>query len=271
MTPPAAAPTSRDIEAFAQLAGRLADVARLEILPRFRTGIAVDAKSDASPVTEADRAAERAMRALIGETYPGHGILGEEYGPENTDAEYVWVLDPIDGTNSFVTGKPLFGTLVALCRLGRPIVGVIDAPGVNERWVGAAGLPTTLNGEAVRTRALAELDRAWLYATTPDMFKGADRDAFARLSGAAWRTVYGGDCYAYGLLASGHVDLVCEASLGTYDYCALAPVVEGAGGVFTDWAGAPVDLDTDGRVLAAGNAALHARALAVLRGSEDGA
>jgi len=254
------------IAAFADLAQRLADTARPEILSRFRTGIHADAKSDSSPVTEADRAAERAMRALIHETFPGHGILGEEYGEENVDAEYVWVLDPIDGTNSFVTGKPLFGTLVALCRDRTPIVGVIDAPAVNERWVGAEGLPTTLNGVPAATRACPALDRSWLYATTPDMFRDADREAFARLSGAAWRTVYGGDCYAYGLLASGHVDLVCEASLGTYDYCALAPVIQGAGGVITDWAGAALTMDSDGRALAAGDKTLHTHALGLLNG-----
>lgn len=254
------------MDRFADLAQTLADAARPEIMGRFRTGIQADAKSDASPVTEADRAAERAMRRILNDAFPDHGILGEEYGSENVDAEYVWVLDPIDGTNSFVTGKPLFGTLIALCQGGVPVVGVIDAPGVNERWVGVKGQGTTLNGAPVATRACAALDQSWLYATTPDMFGGANRDAFQRLSAAAWRTVYGGDCYAYGLLASGHVDLVCEASLGTYDYCALAPVVEGAGGIITDWAGQSLTLDSDGRVLAAGDKTLHTLALERLNG-----
>jgi len=255
-----------DITRFAQLAQRLADAARPEIMSRFRTGIHADVKADSSPVTEADRACERAMRALINETFPDHGILGEEYGAENIDAEYVWVLDPIDGTNSFVTGKPLFGTLVGLCRNKTPIVGVIDAPAVNERWVGAAGQPTTLNGQAVKTRACTDLSGSWLYATTPAMFKGDNATAFNRLSAAAWRTVYGGDCYAYGLLASGHVDLVCEASLGTYDFCALAPVIAGAGGIITDWSGQAISMDTDGRVLAAGDKSLHTLALKALKG-----
>lgn len=251
--------------AFVDLANTLADTARPEIMGRFRTGIAVDAKSDASPVTEADRSAERVMRALINETFPDHGILGEEFGSENLDAEFVWVLDPIDGTNSFVTGKPLFGTLIALCQNGVPIVGVIDAPGVDERWVGAKGQPTTMNGTPVQTRTGTELDGAWLYATTPDMFIDGNKTAFETLSHSAWRTVYGGDCYAYGLLASGHVDLVCEASLGTYDFAALVPVIEGAGGIITDWGGAPVTLQTDGRVLAAGDTALHSAALQQLK------
>jgi inositol-phosphate phosphatase/L-galactose 1-phosphate phosphatase/histidinol-phosphatase len=255
-----------DLKSFAALAERLADAARPEIMGRFRTGIHADVKADASPVTEADRAAERAMRAIINTEVPGHGILGEEYGSENTDAEYVWVLDPIDGTNSFVTGKPLFGTLIALCRNKVPVIGVIDAPGVNERWVGAQGLPTTLNGKPVTTRACTDIRSSWLYATTPAMFKGDNETAFRRLSGSVWRTVYGGDCYAYGLLSSGHVDLVCEASLGTYDFCALAPVIEGAGGIITDWQGKSLNLDTDGRVLAAGDKTLHTLALKALNG-----
>ncbi|HEY9080605.1 histidinol-phosphatase [Magnetovibrio sp.] len=250
---------------FIDLAVVLANAARPEIMSRFRTGIAVDAKSDASPVTEADRSAERVMRKIITDTYPDHGILGEEYGSENVDAEFVWVLDPIDGTNSFVTGKPLFGTLIALCQNGKPIVGVIDAPGMDERWVGAQGYPTTLNGKVIKTRTGTALDTAWLYATTPAMFSGANQEAFERLSKAAWRTVYGGDCYAYGLLAAGHVDLVCEASLGTYDFAALAPVIEGAGGIITDWDGAPVTLQSDGRVLAAGDKNTHSAALKQLQ------
>lgn len=250
---------------FKDLAINLADAARPEILSRFRTGIAIDAKSDASPVTEADRTAERVMRALIKERFPSHGILGEEYGSENIDAEYVWVLDPIDGTNSFVTGKPLFGTLIALCQNGVPIVGVIDAPGVNERWIGVKGQATLHNGQAVTTRRLGALDQAWLYATTPAMFLGENKAAFERLSASVWRTVYGGDCYAYGLLASGHVDLVCEASLGTYDFAALVPVIEGAGGIITDWHGAPLTLQSEGRVLAAGDKSQHQMALNQLK------
>lgn len=255
-----------DLQSFAQLAVRLADAARPEIMSRFRTGIHADAKADASPVTEADRASERAMRSLINATYPEHGILGEEYGSENVDAEYVWVLDPIDGTNSFVTGKPLFGTLIALCHNKVPVIGIIDAPAMDERWLGVQGQATTMNGEPVSTRACDELSKSWLYATTPEMFEGESEATFKRLSSSAWRTVYGGDCYAYGLLSSGHVDLVCEASLGTYDFCALAPVVEGAGGIITDWSGRSLTMDSEGRVVAAGNKTLHQKALTAMAG-----
>lgn len=206
------------------------------------------------------------MRALIEAAYPGHGIFGEEHGKLRADAEYVWVLDPIDGTVGFATGKPLFGTLIALTRDGAPILGVIDAPALDQRWVGAAGRATTMNGATVQTRAGAALAGAWLYATTPDMFRGPDADAFSRLSETVRRRAFGADCYAYGLLASGRVDLVVEADLKPYDYCALVPVIEGAGGTITDWSGAPLTVASGGRVCAAGDAALHKAALARLAG-----
>lgn len=251
-------------EALVALAEHLADAARPVIMGYFRTGAAIDTKADASPVTAADREAEAVMRRLILDAYPEHGILGEEHGPERLDARYLWVLDPIDGTKSFVTGKPLFGTLIALLRDGVPIVGVIDMPALAERWVGAEERPTTFNGRAVHTRQPAELGDAWLYATSPDMFRGTDRDRFARLVDRVRAAVYGADCYAYGLLANGTVDIVCEASLQPYDYCAVVPVITGAGGVITDWQGRPLGIASDGRVLAAGERQIHAAALEVL-------
>lgn len=252
--------------AFIALAERLADAARPVVLGYFRDGVAAETKADKSPVTVADREAEAAMRALIEAAYPDHGIFGEEMGTSNADAEYVWVLDPIDGTVGFATGKPLFGTLIALTRGGVPILGVIDAPALGQRWVGAADHSTTLNGTPVTTRACATLSEAWLYATTPDMFHGPDADAFERLSATVRRRAFGADCYAYGLLASGRVDLVVEADLKPYDYCALVPVIAGAGGTITDWSGAALSLGSDGRVCAAGDAALHKAALALLAG-----
>jgi len=255
-----------DIGAFVALAERLADAARPVAKRYFHSGLAIDAKPDASPVTAADREAEAAMRAIIEEACPDHGIFGEEHGKTRLESRYVWVLDPIDGTKAFVTGKPLFGTLIALLEDGRPIVGVIDAPALDERWVGAQGRPTTHNGAPVRTRACADIGMAWLYVTTPHMFEGADYDAFDRLRRRCRDAVYGGDCYAYGLLASGTVDVVCEASMQPYDYCALVPVVSGAGGAITDWQGRPLGLDSDGRVLAAGDDAIHAAARAALAG-----
>jgi inositol-phosphate phosphatase/L-galactose 1-phosphate phosphatase/histidinol-phosphatase len=176
------------------------------------------------------------------------------------------VLDPIDGTKSFISGVPLFGTLIALAHHGRLILGVLDQPISRERWVGAAGRPTTLNGAPVRTRPCAGLDAATLFATTPDMFKEQDADAFARLSRGVKLTRFGADCYASGLLAAGFVDLVVEASLKPYDFAALAPIVEGAGGVATDWRGQPLTLASDGRVIFAGDRRAHAAALDVIAG-----
>ena len=230
----------------------------------FRQPVAVDDKPDNSPVTVADRAAEAAMRQLIAARFPEHGIIGEEFGPAREDAEFVWVLDPIDGTKSFISGVPLFGTLIALARRGRPILGVIDQPISGERWVGASGRQSTLQGRAIRCRPCLALKSATLFATTPEMFAGADRDAFSRLAGAVKLVRFGADCYAYGLLAAGFIDLVAEASLKPYDFCAMAPIVEGAGGVATDWRGEPLGLDSDGRVLIAGDAEAHHAALALL-------
>lgn len=252
--------------AFAELADKLADAARPVVLKHFHDGVVAESKADQSPVTVADREAEAVMRGLIEAAFPDHGIYGEEHGVTNADAPYVWVLDPIDGTVGFATGKPLFGTLIALTRNGRPVLGVIDAPAMDQRWRGMAGAPSTLNGKEIRTRACAELQDAWLYATTPDMFAGHDAHAFERLSDLVRRRAFGADCYAYGLLASGRVDLVVEADLKPYDYCALVPVIEGAGGVITDWGGAPLTLASDGRVCAAGDGAAHTAALGCLAG-----
>ncbi|MBT7956117.1 MAG: histidinol-phosphatase [Rhodospirillaceae bacterium] len=246
---------------YIELAGKLADIAGPIVARYFRSDLTIADKADASPVTAADREAEAAIRAVLEAECPDHGILGEEHGAENIEAEYVWVLDPIDGTKAFVTGKPLFGTLIALCQNGVPVLGVIDQPILKERWLGATGHPTTYNGEKISTRACSDLSEAWLYATSPAMFKGADEAAFNRLADSVKFPLYGADCYAYGLLASGFTDIVCEATMQPYDYCALVPVVEGAGGKMSDWAGKPLTLNADGRVLALGDATLQQAAL----------
>ena len=250
---------------FIQLADRLADASADVIMGHFRTDFGIENKSDASPVTIADRDAERAMRTIIAETFPDHGIIGEEFDNLSPDAEYVWALDPIDGTRSFVTGKPLFGTLIALVKNRRPILGMINMPALGERFVGGDGVATTMNGKPLKVRDCGDIADAWLYTTSPHYFEGADMAAFERLRERTHHTVYGGDCYAYGLVAMGTVDLVCEAGLDDHDFCALVPVIEGAGGIMTDWQGKPMDLGSDGRVLAAGSKAVHAAAVATLR------
>jgi inositol-phosphate phosphatase / L-galactose 1-phosphate phosphatase / histidinol-phosphatase len=258
--PPAA------VDAFVVLAVELADAAGAVIRPAFRTALAVDDKPDSSPVTAADRAAEAAMRQLIEARFPEHGIVGEEFGRVREAAEFVWVLDPIDGTKSFISGVPLFGTLIALVDRGRPLLGVIDQPISRERWLGVAGRQTTLNGVPVHCRACPGLAAATLFATAPDMFAGPDAAAFARLAAAAKLVRYGADCYAYGLVAAGFVDLVVEASLRPYDFCSMVAIVEGAGGVASDWQGRALDLGSDGRVAIAGDRRAHAAALALLAG-----
>lgn len=252
-------------EAYVALAGRLADAAGEKIRPYFRTRVAFDAKADSTPVTAADRAAERAMRELIAREAPGHGVIGEEEGHENADAEWVWCLDPIDGTKAFISGKPMFGTLVSLVHRGTPVLGIIDQPVSRERWLGIAGRKTTFNGAPCAVRKCPALKDALLNATTPEMFAGPDAAAFARLVKSVRHAMYGGDCYAYGLLAAGHLDLVVECDLKPWDFCALAPIVAGAGGRMVDWQGAPLALGSDGRVIAAGDPALIGPALASLR------
>lgn len=256
--------TSPDTEMLARFAGELADVTDSMAMTYFRTPLDVERKADLSPVTQADRAIEAKMRERIAQRFPTHGILGEEHENTRLDADHVWVLDPIDGTKSFVSGMPTFGTLIACLCGGVPELGVISIPATGERWVGLRGERSTLNGAPCRTSGRANLADATLYTTTPDTFDAAGSKQFETLSGCVRMRRFGGDCYAYGLLASGHVDLVLEMNLEPYDYMALVAVVEGAGGVITDWNGKALGLDSDGRVLAAASTALHAEALAAV-------
>ena len=246
------------------LAARLADAAGDAIRPFFRKPFAMEAKADLSPVTEADRAAEAAMRAILKAERPGDGVIGEEYGREGEDAERVWVLDPIDGTRSFVAGRPIFGTLVALIERQKPVLGVISQPISGERWIGAAGQASTLNGAPIRTRPCDGIGQAHLATTGPGYFTPESWTAFERVRIAARDTLWGGDCYNYGLLAAGHLDLVVEDGLKLYDFAALVPIVEGAGGVMRDWSGQPLDMHSDGRVIAAGDPRLIAVTVAAL-------
>ncbi|TCZ60934.1 inositol monophosphatase family protein [Roseicella aquatilis] len=254
---------------FVAAAEAAADVAGQVIRPLFRSALLVEAKGDASPVTEADRGAELAMRELLRRRFPDHGLWGEEYGPERAEAEWLWVLDPIDGTRAFVTGRPLFGTLIGLLHRGRPVLGLIDQPGIGERWIGVAGEPTRFRsplGGAARCRPCPAVGHAELSCTSPDMFEPADRPGFERLRAAARRVTWGGDCYAYGLLALGLVDVVAESTMKPWDWAALVPVVEGAGGRVTGWDGRPLTLESDGRVLAVGDPVLLPEAVGLLGG-----
>lgn len=256
-------PVSSDLIDFA---GRLADVAGPIARRWFRQPVAVDQKADASPVTVADREVERAIRDLILAERPEDGIIGEEFGEHRAGGEtaLVWVIDPIDGTRAFITGRPSFGTLIALLDTDVPVLGVIDQPVIGDRWIGAAGHDTTHNGRAVRTRACPDLAAATLSTTSPRLFGDSEQAAFGRLEAKARDTTFGGDCYQYGLLALGFLDLVVEAKHALYDFAALVPVVAGAGGCMTDWDGRPLRRGADGRVVAAGDARVHEAALALL-------
>lgn len=256
-------PRHRDAELAAAL--ELAALARPIVLRHFRKGVTVDAKDDASPVTIADRDAEAAMRDVIGKRFPSHGILGEEHGSEGLDRDFVWVLDPIDGTKSFITGKPLFGTLIGLAFQGVPVLGVIDMPALGETYVGADDRGASFNGEPIRTRPCAALDQAMLYATSPDQFRGADQPRFARVSARTRHTLYGADCFHYAMLSAGWSDLVVEAQLKPYDFCAPAAVVKAAGGAVADWEGRELTIHSDGRVAASGDPARLQDLLACLK------
>jgi histidinol phosphatase-like enzyme (inositol monophosphatase family) len=248
------------------LAHRLADAAGAAILPHFRRLDAVDVKGDATPVTEADRAAEAAMRRLLAAERRGDGVLGEEFEAVAAENGRLWVLDPIDGTKAFTAGKPTFTTLIALFDDGVPVLGVIDQPYNRERWVGHDG-GAWFNGRPLTTRRGTPLARAVVSSTAPELFaSAADRAAFARIEDAVAYLSWGGDAYAYGLLAMGCVDLVVEMQLKTFDLGPLAPIVAGAGGRVTDWRGQALGLSSDGRICAAGDPELHAAALARLAG-----
>jgi myo-inositol-1(or 4)-monophosphatase len=266
---------------FAAFVDKLALVSAEVIVPFFRSAIGAEDKSKGGvfdPVTEADRAAEVAMRRLIGLTFPAHGVVGEEYGQDRPDAEYVWVLDPIDGTKSFISGLPMWGTLIGLMHRGRPVYGMMSQPftrerysgdGKRSRWRGLA-LPRgdAAGGEwanrTLRTRACASLAEATLMTTSPLLFGDEDRAAYRRVEAAMRLVRYGGDCYAYCMLASGFIDLVVEAGLKPHDIVALVPIIEGAGGIVTTWEGGAAA--QGGRIVAAGDRRVHEHAIALLAG-----
>ncbi|PZU84356.1 MAG: histidinol-phosphatase [Chelatococcus sp.] len=255
---------------FGAFVADLATQSGQAILPFFRAHHAAEDKSAGGvfdPVTEADKAGESVMRHLIKRQFPAHGVLGEEFGNENIDAEYVWVLDPIDGTRAFISGIPVWGTLIGLMRSGSPVFGMMHQPFTGERYSGD-GRETRYEGPGgprkLRTRQLADLSAATLMTTTPALFKGGEAEAFARVESRVRLSRYGCDCYAYCMLASGHVDLVIESGLQPYDIVALIPIVEGAGGIVTSWEGGSAA--GGGRVVAAANRTLHEAALALLAG-----
>jgi myo-inositol-1(or 4)-monophosphatase len=267
---------------FAAFVDRLAQLSGDVILPFFRTTIGAEDKSHGGvfdPVTEADRGAEAAMRRLIGQTFPSHGVIGEEYGQDRPDAEYVWVLDPIDGTKGFISGLPMWGTLIGLMHRGRPAYGMMSQPFTSERYFGDGmrarwrGLAQTHRDDApvdwttrtLHVRECAGLAEATVMTTSPLLLnEGFERDAWSRIEKAARLARYGGDCYAYCMLASGFIDIVVEANLKPHDIVALIPIIEGAGGVVTTWDGG--EAAKGGRIVAAGDRRAHEAAMRLLAG-----
>ena len=267
---------------FAAFVDRLAQVSGEVILPFFRTSIGAEDKSRGGvfdPVTEADRGAESAMRRLIAQTFPSHGVIGEEYGQDRADAEYVWVLDPIDGTKSFISGLPTWGTLIGLMHRGKPVYGMMAQPFTRERYFSdgsrsrlrtlAPGRGDTPTGEwvtrSLRARPCAKLAEATLMTTSPALIRGdADRAAYRRVEEQARLVRYGGDCYAYCALAGGFVDLVIETGLKPHDVVALEPIIVGAGGLMTTWEGESAA--KGGRIIAAGDLRVYDEARRLLLG-----
>jgi myo-inositol-1(or 4)-monophosphatase len=260
---------SADVESRAAFAQRLADAARAVIRPYFRRRIEVTDKGPVGffdPVTEADKRAEQVMRDLIAAAYPDDGILGEEFGHRAGNSGFVWVLDPIDGTRAFIAGQPLWGTLIALERDGDPVLGILDQPFLDERFTASAGvteLRTAVATQTLKTRACAELGDAVICTTHPMLhFSDAERQRYWNVEKRCRLSRYGGDCYAYALVAMGFVDLVIETDLKRWDIAPLIPIIEGAGGIVTNWEGG--SMNEGGRVIAAGDARIHAEALKVL-------
>ena len=255
---------------FATFVDELATVSGETILPFFRTALSISDKGSRrgfDPVTAADHAAETAMRAMIRRAFPDHGIVGEEFGVEHAEAEYVWVLDPIDGTKSFIAGMPAWGTLIGLTRRGAPVFGMMSQPFTRERFSGDGGA-AHYRGPAgerdLRVRPCANLSEAILFTTSPLLMSETDRAAFGKVEERVRLSRYGGDCYAYCMLAAGHIDLVIETELKPHDVLPLIPIILGAGGLVTTWDGGSPH--AGGRIIAAGDKRAHAAAMAMLKG-----
>jgi myo-inositol-1(or 4)-monophosphatase len=254
---------------FAQFVDELATASGNAILPFFRTSLGVENKAARGfdPVTAADRAAEVALRTMIRRSFPEHGIIGEEFPNERTEAEYVWVLDPIDGTKSFIAGMPAWGSLIALTRSGKAVYGMMHQPFIRERFTGdgrSARYRGPAGDRSLHVRPCERVEDAVMFTTSPLLMQGSDRERFNDVEKVVKLSRYGGDCYAYCMLAAGQVDLVIETGLNAYDIVALIPIITGAGGFVTNWEGGPAD--AGGRIVAAGDARVHAGALKILQG-----
>lgn len=250
--------------AIVQTAHDLARAASATALTHFRGALEVELKEDESPVTRADRDIERQARELLAQSFPGHAILGEEFGAGDLNAENVWIIDPIDGTRSFLGGHPLFGFLLAHMALGRPTLGMISIPALGELFLGVAGMGAKLNGQPIRCSGKTRLAEAMLYINEGEKLLEHETEVLNRLVKAGHTRRFGYDCYPHALLAAGHVDAVVDYDLKPFDYLPLAGVIEAAGGVISDWEGRALNYASDGRVVSAATPELHAAVLALI-------
>lgn len=249
---------------YTTFAHDLADIARHIIQTADKDNRRPVAKLDASPVTATDKAVEQRLRECINDRFPDHGILGEEFGAEGLDREFVWVLDPIDGTKAFVAGLPVFGTLISLSHGGNPVIGLIDNPTTGDRWFGVSGQVTTLNNSPIMSASIVVLEEAFMSTGNPDAFDATNRQRLEQLQRTTRWCVFGGSCIAYGRVADGSLDICIDEGLSPFDYCALVPVINGAGGRITDWHGAPLTITSGSQCVASANETLHNHVLASL-------
>jgi inositol-phosphate phosphatase/L-galactose 1-phosphate phosphatase/histidinol-phosphatase len=248
-----------------EFAGKLADTSGSILRKGFQGVLNIETKADSSPVTQLDKDVEKSLRYMIEEAYPEHGIIGEEFGNIRESSPYQWIIDPIDGTKAFIAGYLTFTTLVALLHNGKPVIGIIDQPILQQRWAAISGQKTLYNGTPLPLIANKKsLEEANIATTSTGYFTDQQAIKLKQLKDNGANIILGGDAYAYAMLASGRVDIVLDVAMKPYDYCALVPIIEGAGGVITDWSGKPLNLLSDGSVIAAASKELHKACLAIL-------
>ena len=255
---------SLNINEFVNFANLLADLATKTSMMYFRKNINIENKEDESPVTIADKETEEIIRDNIRKTFPDHGILGEEYESENLESEFIWVIDPIDGTKSYIAGHKDFGNLISLLHKNQPIIGIINCPAHNERWIGIQNTKTTCNGKNVNTSKIEKLEDAYLFSSGIYFYEESFRKGFENIKEKTKFFRLGGDCYMYGMLSSGLIDIVIEDTLKAHDYMALINVIEGAGGKITDKLGNPITLNSDGSLIASSSSLLHNKIINII-------
>ena len=248
-----------------KLANKCADASGKIIKKYFRKKIKINLKKDNTPFTKADIEAEKIIRELILKQEPNCGFVGEETGSVNMNREYCWVVDPLDGTKSFITGKPTFGTLIGLLKNNKPVLGILNQPILNERWVGIAGVETKYNNKKVRVRKCKSIKGAKMYATSPMMFQGRNKKIYKNVRAKIGECLFGADCYSHGLMSLGFVDVILEANLKPWDYIASASIISGAGGKITDWNDNDLNLQSDGRILATGDSNIHKQIIKIIQ------